>query len=45
MCVANISAVRTYRGIDSAHPCLRPLSRGIKAVNHPFTFTELVTSV
>ena len=45
ICVASNSAVNTYNGIDSAHPCLSPRSRGMKAVSHPLTFTELATSV
>ena len=45
ICVASSSAVNTYKGIGSAHPCRRPLSRGMKAVSQPLTFTELATSV
>ena len=45
ICIAKISAVRMYNGIDRAQPCLRPRSRGIKDVSHPFTFTELVTEL
>ena len=45
MFCARISAVRTYRGIDRAQPCLRPRSSVMKDVCQPFTLTELWTDV
>lgn len=45
MCVTMISAVKMYRGIDMAQPCLRPRSRGMKDVGHPLTLTELETEL
>lgn len=40
-CKARSSAVYMYRGIDRAHPCLSPFSRGIVFVSHLLTLMKL----
>jgi len=45
MVIARISAVTIYSGIDKAQPCRRPLPKGMKAVSHPLTLTELETEL
>ena len=34
-------SVNTYKGMERAHPCLKPRSKWMKAVSQPFVFTEL----